>query len=111
MIYFRLIDVSENTEINLKAREVVNIGASLLLPQLRERVQLLLEQLPLGCNLSQGQQMLLNIVITSLEEPTHIASLLGYNVTAEKVQLDDLYLTERLMNTLLKTFNMYTVRV
>ncbi|KRT81777.1 Regulator of chromosome condensation repeat containing protein [Oryctes borbonicus] len=75
-ILFRLIDVTENTDIYDKVREVVNIGASLLLPQLKERVQLLLEQLPLGSGLSQGQQMLLNIVITSLEEPTHIASLL-----------------------------------
>lgn len=104
------MDITGATEIHHKVREVVNIGACLLLPQLKERVQLLLQQLPLGSNLSQGQQMLLNIIITSLEEPTHIVSLLGYNIAAERVRVDDLYLTRKLLNTLLQTFNVYTVR-
>lgn len=106
---FRLIDISETTEIYNKVLEVVNIGAPLLLPQLRERTDLLLEQLPLGSNLSHGQQMLLNIVITSLEEPAHVASLLGYNLVTEQMCYKEMLLPEKLMNTLLQTFNIYTV--
>lgn len=87
------------------------MGASLLLPDLRERVELLCDQLSHRMRLSQGQQMLLDIVLNSLEDPVHVAAVLGYNNSLERYESKDLCNAESLMTVLLQTFSMYTVRI
>ncbi|XP_057655201.1 probable E3 ubiquitin-protein ligase HERC1 isoform X1 [Diorhabda carinulata] len=103
---FRLVDLEAPTEIHNTAKEVLNIGAPLLLPQLNERVEFLHQHLSSGNQLSQGQQMLLGIILNSLEDPMHIAALLGYSSIPEKNE--NLKLTGTLMHTLLKSFSKNT---
>ncbi|KAJ8965419.1 hypothetical protein NQ314_004172 [Rhamnusium bicolor] len=110
-VLFRLVDINAPTEIHNTAREVLNIGAPLLLPQLNERVEFLHLHLSSGNQLSQGQQMLLGIILNSLEDPVHIAALLGYSSTPEKLKVQDLKLTSTLMHTLLQSFSRNTVRM
>ncbi|XP_017786874.1 PREDICTED: probable E3 ubiquitin-protein ligase HERC1 isoform X2 [Nicrophorus vespilloides] len=107
-ILFRLIDTVTPPEIDSKVRDVLYIGATLLLPNLKERIELINELLPHGDQLSKGQQMLLKIVLYSLEESPQIAALLGYSFATEKFEQDELYLTEILMKTLLTTFKKHT---
>ncbi|XP_050515460.1 probable E3 ubiquitin-protein ligase HERC1 isoform X1 [Diabrotica virgifera virgifera] len=105
-VLFRLVDIDAPSDIHNTAREVLNIGAPLLLPQLNERVEFLHLHLSSGNQLTQGQQMLLGIILSSLEDPIHVAALLGYSSTPEKVE--DLKLTGMLMHTLLKSFTKNT---
>ncbi|KAF5282986.1 hypothetical protein FQA39_LY04857 [Lamprigera yunnana] len=107
-LLFRLMDVTIPADIQAIVKEVLNVGASLLLPTLRERMELLHEQLLHGKNLSTGQHMLLGIILNSLEEPTHIAALLGYNDIPEKLDSKDLKILEMLMTTLLQSFSAHT---
>lgn len=108
VLLFRLVDIPAPADVQSAVREILNIGTNLLLPELNERVELLCEQLPQSRHLSQGQQMLLDIVLNSLENPNHIASILGYNVM-ETMDSKQVCATERLMTTLLQTFNAHTV--
>lgn len=108
--YFRLVDIPAPADIQSSVREVVSVGVSLLLPELKERVELLVEQLPRGSRLSQGHQMLLDIILSSLENPMLIAALLGRGNSIDKFDLKDLRITELLMNTLLRSFAYHTVR-
>ncbi|KAL3277276.1 hypothetical protein HHI36_012626 [Cryptolaemus montrouzieri] len=107
-VLFRLVDIEAPQEVHSAVCELLNIGASLLLPQLHERVEFLHQHLSKGAELSQGQQMLLSIILNSLEDPVHIASLLGYNYIPEKTKSTDPKLTGTLMNTLLETFTKNT---
>ena len=102
-----MVDIKTPTEIHATVIELINVGASLLLPQLPERVEFLHEHLSKDENLSQGQQMLLNIVLSSLEDPAHIATLLRETTSQEKRQ--KLFLIETLMYTLLQSFSKITV--
>lgn len=108
MLCCRLVDIPAPADIQSSVREVVSVGVSLLLPELKERVELLVEQLPRGSRLSQGHQMLLNIILSSLEDPTLIAALIGRGNSADKFDQKDLRITELLMNTLLRNFSHYT---
>lgn len=108
VLLFRLVDIPAPADVQSAVREILNVGTNLLLPELNERVELLCEQLPQSRHLSQGQQMLLDIVLNSLENPNHIASILGYNVM-ETMDSKQVCATERLMTTLLQTFNAHTV--
>lgn len=105
-----MVDVPAPADIQFSVREVVSVGVSLLLPELKERVELLIEQLPRGSRLSQGHQMLVDIILSSLEDPSLIAALLSRGNSAEKFDLKDLKITEMLMTSLLKSFGHYTVR-
>ncbi|KAF5301595.1 hypothetical protein FQR65_LT08900 [Abscondita terminalis] len=107
-LLFRLMDVTIPADIQSIVKEVLNVGASLLLPTLRERMELLHEQLLHGKHLTAGQHMLLGIILNSLEEPTHIAALLGYNDVPEKLDSKDLRILEMLMTTLLQSFSAHT---
>lgn len=104
MSYFSLIDKDAPLEVHNSVREVLNTGASLLLPPLVERVEFLHLYLSNGKNLSMGQQMLLGIILHSLEEPVLTAALLGYSSSPEKLKLQEVQLTSTLMNTLLHCF-------
>ncbi|XP_045467504.1 probable E3 ubiquitin-protein ligase HERC1 isoform X2 [Harmonia axyridis] len=107
-VLFRLVDIESPPEIHSAVTELINVGACLLLPQLHERLELLDIYLTRGSNLTQGEQMLLRIMLNSLEDPTHIATLLGYRNTTEKINPADWNLTGNLMNTLLVTFTKHT---
>lgn len=107
-LFYRLVDIESPPEIHSAVRELIEVGARLLLPQLHERVEFLHSYLTRTHELTQGEQMLLNIILSSLEDPTHIASLLGYSNISDKTSTDP-KLTGDLMNTLLLTFTRHTV--
>ncbi|PNF15872.1 hypothetical protein B7P43_G07996 [Cryptotermes secundus] len=83
----------------------------MLLPPLRERMELLHSLLPQGPDLSNGQKMLLGIILTSLEDHSHVSSLLGYSYSAvseDRLGSQDLHLAEALMKTLLRNLSFHT---
>ncbi|KTG13251.1 hypothetical protein cypCar_00022227 [Cyprinus carpio] len=113
----------------------LSIGASLLLPPLRERTELLHSLLPQGPesweSLSKGQRLQLDMVLNSLQEQSHVASLLGYSspgelsaglalpptpdrptgsVSSGSEPPDQLHLAEVLLKTLLLSIGFYTER-
>lgn len=107
-LLFRLIDIDTPQDIKDTVLEMVSVGAGLLLPQLKERMELLHSLLPAVANLTVGQKMLLDIILNSLEDHSHVAALLGYNTIPEKLDLMDINLTESLMTTLLENLNLHT---
>ncbi|XP_077942009.1 putative E3 ubiquitin-protein ligase HERC1 isoform X9 [Gasterosteus aculeatus] len=86
-LLFRLMDSSVPDEIQEAVIETLSVGATMLLPPLRERMELLHSLLPQGPDrwesLSKGQRMQLDIILTSLQDHTHVASLLGYSSPAD----------------------------
>ncbi|CAF90789.1 unnamed protein product [Tetraodon nigroviridis] len=142
-LLFRLMDSSVPDEIQ-EARtdppsiaavviETLSVGATMLLPPLRERMELLHSLLPQGPDrwesLSKGQRMQLDIILTSLQDHTHVASLLGYSSPTDGPELlpsgpgfmaspeptygimsdhPDTHLAEILMKTLLRNLGFYT---
>ncbi|XP_061887279.1 probable E3 ubiquitin-protein ligase HERC1 isoform X3 [Entelurus aequoreus] len=135
-LLFRLIDTNMPDSIQQAVVNTLSIGASLLLPPLRERTELLLSLLPHGPQslnvLSKGQRLQLDMVLSSLQDQSHIASLLGYSNFGEVVNLgppltpapsarstyssssseayDPFYLAEVLLKTLLLSIGFYTER-
>ncbi|KAF7670462.1 hypothetical protein LDENG_00124780 [Lucifuga dentata] len=133
-LLFRLIDTNMPDSIQQAVMNTLSIGASLLLPPLRERTELLLSLLPQGPqswnNLSKGQRLQLDMVLNSLQEQSHVASLLGYSTFEELTALglhlipatsvrpssssspaeayDPLHLAEVLLRTLLLSIGFYT---
>ncbi|CAH1979985.1 unnamed protein product [Acanthoscelides obtectus] len=108
---FALVNMVTPKEIHAAAKEVLNIGAPLLLPQLSERMEFLdthLTHLNNGNQLSAGQEMLLSIVMNSLEEPLHVSAILGFSRNSEKLGVKDLKLTSTLLHTLLKCYTKHT---
>ncbi|KAK3097022.1 hypothetical protein FSP39_005665 [Pinctada imbricata] len=112
-LLFRLIDTAMPDDILEIVKETLSVGAPLLLPPLRERMELLHSLLPQGQDrwdtLTKGQQMQLNIILTSLDDNTHIAALLGLSGIPEGPSspnhIDaslDLHLAEILMKTILR---------
>ncbi|XP_058472668.1 probable E3 ubiquitin-protein ligase HERC1 [Solea solea] len=134
-LLFRLIDTSMPDSIQQAVLNTLSIGATLLLPPLRERTELLLSLLPQGPQslnvLSKGQRLQLDMVLSSLQDQSHIASLLGYSNFGEVAALgppltpalsvrpsssssvdpyDPLHLAEVLLKTLLLSIGFYTER-
>lgn len=87
--------------------EILTLGAPLLLPPLRQRLELLQELLPRGSYLSRGQKMLLGIILRNLEDHAHVASLLGFGSESDTGGSQDL--AQVLMDTLLVNLDAYTV--
>ncbi|XP_031694777.1 probable E3 ubiquitin-protein ligase HERC1 [Anarrhichthys ocellatus] len=133
-LLFRLMDSSVPDEIQEAVIETLSVGATMLLPPLRERMELLHSLLPQGPDrwesLSKGQRMQLDIILTSLQDHTHVASLLGYSSPADGPEglcsgpgftaapdptysdtagHPDTHLAEILMKTLLRNLGFYTV--
>ncbi|XP_053334016.1 probable E3 ubiquitin-protein ligase HERC1 isoform X3 [Clarias gariepinus] len=134
-LLFRLIDSVMPDALQQAVMNTLSIGASLLLPPLRERTELLHSLLPQGPesweSLSKGQRLQLDMVLNSLQEQSHVASLLGYSSPGElganppqpasperpagpatsgtDVQ-DHLHLAEVLLKTLLLSIGFYTER-
>ncbi|KAK1176357.1 putative E3 ubiquitin-protein ligase HERC1 isoform X1 [Acipenser oxyrinchus oxyrinchus] len=130
-LLFRLIDSNVPDSIQQAVMNTLSIGASLLLPPLRERTELLHSLLPQGPeswdSLSNGQRMQLDMVMNSLQEQSHVASLLGYSSPAElsagltqssapdqpsvsSDTNDHFHLAEVLLKTLLLNIGFYTER-
>ncbi|KAK7896525.1 hypothetical protein WMY93_021850 [Mugilogobius chulae] len=135
-LLFRLIDTNMPDEIQQAVLNTLSIGASLLLPPLRERTELLLSLLPQGPHslntLSKGQRLQLDMVLSSLQDQSHVASLLGYSSFGEVNALglplppassaqpfsvssagdpyDPLHMAEVLLRTLLLSIGFYTER-
>ncbi|KAJ8286644.1 hypothetical protein GJAV_G00041500 [Gymnothorax javanicus] len=130
-LLFRLIDSSAPESIQQAVMSTLSIGASLLLPPLRERTELLHSLLPQGPesweSLSKGQRLQLDMVLNSLQEQSHVASLLGYSSPGEFTagplpppspdrppggsdSHDHLHLAEVLLKTLLLSIGFYTER-
>uniref|UniRef100_A0A8C9YMF6 HECT-type E3 ubiquitin transferase n=1 Tax=Sander lucioperca TaxID=283035 RepID=A0A8C9YMF6_SANLU len=135
-LLFRLIDTNMPDSIQQAVLNTLSIGASLLLPPLRERTELLLSLLPQGPQslnvLSKGQRLQLDMVLSSLQDQSHVASLLGYSNFGEATALvppltpamsvglpstsssvmayDPLHLAEVLLRTLLLSIGFYTER-
>ncbi|XP_075939248.1 putative E3 ubiquitin-protein ligase HERC1 [Anarhichas minor] len=132
-LLFRLMDSSVPDEIQEAVIETLSVGATMLLPPLRERMELLHSLLPQGPDkwesLSKGQRMQLDIILTSLQDHTHVASLLGYSSPADGPEglcsgpgfaaapdptysdtagHPDTHLAEILMKTLLRNLGFYT---
>uniref|UniRef100_A0A8C7YP15 HECT-type E3 ubiquitin transferase n=1 Tax=Oryzias sinensis TaxID=183150 RepID=A0A8C7YP15_9TELE len=133
-LLFRLIDTNMPDSIHQAVLDTLAIGASLLLPPLKERIELLLSLLPQGPQslnvLSKGQRLQLDMVLSSLQDQSHIASLLGYSNFGEITSLgppltpalsgrppsscssveayDPLHLAEVLLRTLLLCVGFYT---
>ncbi|XP_016128716.1 probable E3 ubiquitin-protein ligase HERC1 [Sinocyclocheilus grahami] len=129
-LLFRLMDASVPDEIQEAVIETLSVGATMLLPPLRERMELLHSLLPQGPDrwesLSKGQRMQLDIILTSLQDHTHVASLLGYSSPADSSEPPtlpsdsthvpgtysdthpDTHLAEILMKTLLRNLGFYT---
>ncbi|XP_076258464.1 putative E3 ubiquitin-protein ligase HERC1 isoform X2 [Rhynchophorus ferrugineus] len=108
---FSLVDIEASETIHNLAKEILNVGAPLLLPLLNERVEFLHSYLSSGNCLSQGQQMLLSIILSSLEDPIHTAALLGYNSTTDKTKELDSKMTSTLMHTLMQSFTKHTEEI
>ncbi|KAI7795921.1 putative E3 ubiquitin-protein ligase HERC1-like [Triplophysa rosa] len=134
-LLFRLIDSNVPESIQQAVMSTLSIGASLLLPPLRERTELLHSLLPQGPeswdSLSKGQRLQLDMVLNSLQEQSHVASLLGYSspgelsaglalpptpdrptgsVSSNSEAPDHLHLAEVLLKTLLLSMGFYTER-
>ncbi|XP_049459513.1 probable E3 ubiquitin-protein ligase HERC1 isoform X5 [Epinephelus fuscoguttatus] len=135
-LLFRLIDTNMPDSIQQAVLNTLSIGASLLLPPLRERTELLLSLLPQGPQslnvLSKGQRLQLDMVLSSLQDQSHVASLLGYSNFGEVTALgppltpamsvrppsssssveayEPLHLAEVLLRTLLLSIGFYTER-
>ncbi|XP_030623810.1 probable E3 ubiquitin-protein ligase HERC1 [Chanos chanos] len=130
-LLFRLIDSNVPDSIQQAVMSTLSIGASLLLPPLRERTELLHSLLPQGPesweSLSKGQRLQLDMVLNSLQEQSHVASLLGYSSPGDLTAsvpppptpdrapgstegLDHLHLAEVLLKTLLLSIGFYTER-
>ncbi|OXB82040.1 UNVERIFIED_CONTAM: hypothetical protein H355_004123 [Colinus virginianus] len=132
-LLFRLMDSSVPDEIQEVVIETLSVGATMLLPPLRERMELLHSLLPQGPDrwesLSKGQRMQLDIILTSLQDHTHVASLLGYSSPSDTTETSslcisygnlsdqtysvqsshpDTHLAEILMKTLLRNLGFYT---
>ncbi|CAH0559022.1 unnamed protein product [Brassicogethes aeneus] len=104
-VLFRLVDIEAPEEICVATKELLNIGAPLLLPQLHERVEFLYENLSSGAKLSPGQHMLFDIILSSLlDDQMNVAALLGYNSVSEIMSLEHQQITGTLMHTLLQSF-------
>ncbi|XP_068081364.1 probable E3 ubiquitin-protein ligase HERC1 [Anabrus simplex] len=111
-LLFRLVDIPTPACVETIVNETLAIGAPMLLPPLRERMELLHTLLPQGSNLTKGQKMLLGIILTSLEDHGHVSALLGYSHWTEpedRLSSQDLHLAEVLMKTLLRNLSANTV--
>nr|XP_022329995.1 probable E3 ubiquitin-protein ligase HERC1 isoform X2 [Crassostrea virginica] len=112
-LLFRLLDSNIPDHVRETVSEILKVGAPLLLPPLRERMELLHSLLPQGQgrwdSLSRGKQMQLSLILTSLYDNNHISTLLGFTDSAENVASPkppegsiDLMLAEILMKTILR---------
>ncbi|XP_063233987.1 probable E3 ubiquitin-protein ligase HERC1 isoform X2 [Bacillus rossius redtenbacheri] len=110
-LLFRMMDMPTPPGIRAAVNDTLTLGAPMLLPPLRERMELLHALLPEVSRLSSGQKMLVNIILMSLEDHGHVSALLGYSSCQDadsRLGPRDLCLTRVLMNTLLQNLSLHT---
>jgi len=108
ILIFRLLDIPTPEAVSKIVNETLSLGAPLLLPPLRQRMMLLQALLPQSSTISKGQKMLLAIILRSLEDHSHVASLLGFGSDPDVGGSHDL--AQVLMETLLVNLDSYSVR-
>ncbi|KAF6207949.1 hypothetical protein GE061_016398 [Apolygus lucorum] len=111
---FRLVDISTPKSITTIVTECLAVGASLLLPPLRQRLQLLQSLLPYGSTLTKGKKMLLSIIVASLEDRSQLRSLIvlcGSGGTNDSSLPADYLLIENLLTTLLQNLSLYSLEL
>ncbi|BFZ01051.1 hypothetical protein BsWGS_04090 [Bradybaena similaris] len=119
VLLFRLVDTHPPEPIKKTVTDTLAIGASLLLPPLKERMELLHSLLPQGPgsweSLTTGQRMQLSIILTSLQDNQHIAALLGLASSSPQPVpsgvndgVSELQLAEQLMKTILMNLAAHT---
>lgn len=112
---FRLVDIPLPKSVSMIVTECLAVGASLLLPPLRERLELLHSLLPYGSHLSKGQKMLLSIIVTSLEERSQLSSLISLSGIKESEEIveksNDYILVEDLLQTLVQNLSLNTMEI
>ncbi|KAJ1212712.1 hypothetical protein NDU88_000365 [Pleurodeles waltl] len=128
-LLFRMIDSPVTPAVHQAVKETLSIGGSLLLPPLMERIDLIHSLLPKETqdwdSLSEGQRMQLDLVLNSLQDQSHVASLLGFNQPEDYIELpttsssssaippaqmssNPLHLSEILLKTLLRNICAHT---
>ncbi|KAJ1527946.1 hypothetical protein ONE63_007879 [Megalurothrips usitatus] len=88
-LLFSLVDITAPPRVEAIVNDTLQVGAHMLLPPLWARLGLLQTLLPQVSSLSKGQKMLLDIIVKSLVEHSHIAWLLGYGVTVTETSDDN----------------------
>nr|QHB15577.1 putative E3 ubiquitin-protein ligase HERC1 [Bemisia tabaci] len=109
-LLFKLVDLPLPACVETAVTECLAVGAPLLLPPLRERLELLQSLLPQNLNLIKGQQMLLSIIVSSLKEHSHIATILGYASTSP-LSDSDMQLIQNLIDTFIKNLSYQTLQL
>ncbi|KAK6179608.1 hypothetical protein SNE40_011927 [Patella caerulea] len=119
-LLFHLMDTKTTDSIQEAVSDTLSIGASLLLPPLKERMELLHSLLPKGTGwhaLTKGQRMQVSIILTSLQDNQQIATVLGFthplnsNQTESDDSTRDLHLAEVLMKTILHNIASHAERI
>ncbi|ESP05641.1 hypothetical protein LOTGIDRAFT_181433 [Lottia gigantea] len=121
-LLFKLIDTKTTDAIQEAVSETLSIGASLLLPPLKERMELLHSLLPQGTGwdiLTTGQRMQVSIILTSLQDNQQISTVLGFTscllVTSQQTiptePTRELQLAEVLMKTILHNLASHTEKI
>ncbi|KAE8748468.1 hypothetical protein FOCC_FOCC004763 [Frankliniella occidentalis] len=87
-LLFSLVDFATPPRVEAIVNDTLQVGAHMLLPPLWARLGLLQTLLPQASSLTKGQKMLLDIIVKSLVEHTHIAWLLGYGITVTETSED-----------------------
>ncbi|ELU01327.1 hypothetical protein CAPTEDRAFT_215878, partial [Capitella teleta] len=110
-LLFRMMDMETPLSVQEAVNESLSIGAPLLLPPLAERMELLHTLLPQGptCwgSLSRGQRQQVTIILNSLRDNSHVASVLGFTSGGGESVAPDNQLAGILMKTLLKNLGFH----
>ncbi|XP_048583459.1 probable E3 ubiquitin-protein ligase HERC1 isoform X5 [Nematostella vectensis] len=118
-LLFGLLDASVSEEIQEAVNDALSAGASLLLPPLPERMEVLHSLLPQAPesweSLTFGERKQLGIILSSIQDHTHVASLLGFTLSVkgaspDEVPLISTSLADVLMKTLLRNLAFHTER-
>jgi E3 ubiquitin-protein ligase HERC1 len=115
-LIFQLIDLGLPAAVQQVICKVVSAGASLLLPPLQERLELLHGLLPQGTSgwndLTTGQRLQLNVFLESLHDSRHVAMLLGplYKASEQSSEESSAQLAANLMKTVLGNLCSHTER-
>nr|CAB3252556.1 probable E3 ubiquitin-protein ligase HERC1 [Phallusia mammillata] len=116
VLLFRVIDQDAPEFVKDAVRQCVNVGASLLLPSINERVALLMSFLPRGRPepqaLTVGQRMQLDVVLSSLLAHSHVSAILSFSNSRDLSPPggDETKLASDLMLALLENVHVHTIQ-
>ncbi|CAG7693965.1 unnamed protein product, partial [Allacma fusca] len=104
-LFFNMLDMNLPACVQQAVGETLLTGAPILLPPLKEKLNLLLDMLKNVSELSKGQTLLCGVIFTSLEDHQQIAYILGMARPpnpADLFLLGDLHSTKKLITLLLQ---------